>query len=58
MGVVIEGTTATADGGYEVNHSTQVIGFDAERHGRLVWTQGTSIGDFKDDFEKFAASQG
>jgi len=58
MGVVIEGTTATPDGGYEVNHSTQVIGFDARRNGRLVWTQGTAIGSYKDDLEKFAATQG
>jgi protein SCO1 len=57
MGVVIEGTTRTADGGYEVTHSTQVIGFDSARRGRLVWTQGTAIGTFKDDFERFAASQ-
>lgn len=58
MGVVIEGTTKTANGGYEVSHSTQVIGFDAARKGRLVWTQGTSIGDFKNDFDRFAAAQG
>ncbi|MFT4218619.1 MAG: SCO family protein [Micropruina sp.] len=58
MGVVIEGTTKTADGGYEVTHSTQVIGFDAARKGRLVWTQGTSIGTYKDDFERFVAAQG
>lgn len=58
MGVVVEGTTKTADGGYEVNHSTQVIAFDADRRGRLVWTQGTAIGAFKDDFERFAATQG
>jgi protein SCO1 len=58
MGVVVEGTTKTPDGGYEVTHSTQVIGFDAERKGRLVWTQGTSIGAFKDDFDRFAAAQG
>ena len=57
LGVVIEGTTKTADGGYEVTHSTQVIAFDAERKGRLVWTQGTSIGTYKDDLEKFAAAQ-
>lgn len=57
LGVVIEGTTKTADGGYEVTHSTQVIAFDAERKGRLVWTQGTSIGTYKDDLEKFAATQ-
>ena len=58
MGVVVEGTTKTADGGYEVNHSTQVIAFDTDRRGRLVWTQGTAIGAFKDDFERFAATQG
>lgn len=57
MGVVIEGTTKTPDGGYEVTHSTQVIGFDSARKGRLVWTQGTSIGTYKDDFERFAATQ-
>lgn len=57
MGVVIEGTTKTPDGGYEVTHSTQVIGFDAARKGRLVWTQGTTIGTYKDDFERFAATQ-
>lgn len=57
MGVVVEGTTKTS-GGYEVTHSTQVIGFDAARKGRLVWTQGTAIGTFKDDFERFAATQG
>ncbi len=57
MGVVIEGTTKTPDGGYEVTHSTQVIGFDAARKGRLVWTQGTAIGTYKDDFDRFAATQ-
>ncbi len=57
MGVVIDGTTKTADGGYDVTHSSQVIGFDANRIGRLVWTQGTSIGDFKADFDRFAAAQ-
>lgn len=57
MGVVIDGTTKTPDGGYDVTHSSQVIGFDSARKGRLVWTQGTSIGDFKDDFDRFAAAQ-
>jgi len=57
MGVVIEGTTKTGEG-YEVAHSTQVVGFDKTRAGRLVWTQGTSIGDFKNDFDRLAAAQG
>lgn len=56
MGVVIEGTTKTGQG-YEVTHSTQVVGFDKARLGRLVWTQGTSIGDFKADFDRLAAAQ-
>ena len=56
MGVVIEGTTKTGEG-YEVAHSTQVVGFDKARAGRLVWTQGTSIGDFKNDFDRLAAAQ-
>lgn len=55
MGVVVEGTK-TVTGGYEVLHSTQVIGFDAERRGRLVWTQGTSIATYKADLERFAAA--
>jgi protein SCO1/2 len=56
MGVVVEGTKSVG-GGYEVLHSTQVIGFDAERRGRLVWTQGTSIATYKADLERFAAAQ-
>lgn len=57
MGVVVEGNTPAGEG-YEVAHSTQVIGFDKARLGRLVWTQGTSIGDFKGDFDRLAAAQG
>lgn len=53
LGVSIEGTVPAAGGGYEVNHSTQVLGFDAERNGRLVWTQGTSVGTFRADLERF-----
>lgn len=58
MGVAIEGTAKTADGGYEVTHSTQVIAFGAGRKGRLVWTQGTAIGTYADDLDTFAAAQG
>ena len=56
MGVAIEGTTKTATG-YDVTHSDQLLGFDAERRGRLVWTQGTSIGVLRADLERLAAAQ-
>lgn len=56
MGVVVEGTTPTGDG-YDVTHSDQVIAFDSGRLGRLVWTQGTSIGTLRSDFTQFVRQQ-
>lgn len=58
MGVAIEGTEKLPDGGYDVSHSTQVIGFDSSRRGLLVWTQGTAIGTFRADFERLVRQQG
>ncbi len=53
LGVALEGTVPVA-GGYEVEHGTQVIGFDAVGAGRLVWTQGTTVGDLRDDITRLA----
>jgi protein SCO1/2 len=53
LGVALEGTVPVS-GGYEVEHGTQVIGFDAVGAGRLVWTQGTTVGDLRDDITKLA----
>lgn len=58
MGVGIEGTEELPDGGYEVNHTAQVIGFDAARRGVLVWTQGTTIGTYRADLERLVRQQG
>jgi len=33
-----------------VGHSAQVIGFDRERDGVVIWTPETPIADLKDDF--------
>jgi len=57
MGVAIEGRTPVK-GGYEVTHSTQLIGFDAGRLGRLVWVQGTPIGTLRSDLAEFVRQQG
>lgn len=58
MGVAVEGTETLPDGGYDVSHSTQVIGFDSTRRGVLVWTQGTGIGTYRADFERLVRQQG
>lgn len=57
MGVAVEGRTEVR-GGYEVTHSTQLIGFDADRLGRLVWVQGTPIGALRADLTEFVRQQG
>jgi protein SCO1/2 len=53
LGVALEGTVPVS-GGYEVEHGTQVIGFDAVGAGGLVWTQGTTVGDLRDDITRLA----
>ena len=58
MGVAIEGIEKLPDGGYDVTHSSQVVGFDARRQGVLVWTQGTTIGTYRADFERLVRQQG
>ncbi len=58
MGVGIQGIEQRPDGGYEVNHTAQVVGFDSSRRGVLVWTQGTAIGTYRADFERLVRQQG
>lgn len=58
MGVGIEGTQRLPNGDYEVLHTAQVVGFDAQRRGVLVWTQGTAIGTYRSDFERLVRQQG
>lgn len=49
VGVSIEGTTKLPSGGYDVSHSTHVVGFD-RTDGVVLWTPGSSIGDLKHDY--------
>jgi protein SCO1 len=49
VGVIIEGKEKLPSGGYDVGHSTQVIGFDRTA-GVVIWTPETAIGDLKHDF--------
>ena len=57
MGVGVAGIEKAATG-YEVNHTAQIVGFDLERRGVLVWPQGTAIGVLKADLETLIRQQG
>ncbi len=50
VGVDISGHKKLPSGGYEVGHSAQVIGFDRDRKGVVLWTPETPIADLKHDF--------
>ncbi len=49
VGVDIEGMKKLPSGGYEVGHSSQVIGFNRTA-GVVLWTPETPIADLKHDF--------
>jgi protein SCO1/2 len=55
VGVALTGTTKLPDGGYDVGHSAQVIGFTGDDEGRLVWPHDTPVGDLRHDLTKLAA---
>lgn len=58
VGVDFDKMETLPSGGYEVAHSAQVIGFDSQRNGVVVWTQGTAIGDLMADFNLLVERQG
>lgn len=51
VGVPLEGTKRLPGGGYEVGHGAQIVGFDARHRGRVVWLEGTPIGDLRADLK-------
>jgi protein SCO1/2 len=57
VGVDIEGMKRLPGGGYEVGHSAQVIGFDKQHRGVVIWTPSTPIGDLSKDFEHLVVQQ-
>ena len=57
VGVDIEGMNKLPSGGYEVGHSAQVIGFDKQHKGVVLWTPSTPIGDLTKDFELLVTKQ-
>lgn len=52
LGVSIEKGKKLPSGGYEVDHSTPVIGIEADDTAPIVWTQGTSAAQFAEDIAR------
>jgi len=49
LGIAVEKGEKLPSGGYEVTHSTPVIGIDADDRVPIVWTEGTSAAEFASD---------
>jgi protein SCO1/2 len=49
VGVAVEEGEKLPSGGYEVTHSTQVLGVDGSDQVPIVWTEGTSASEFASD---------
>lgn len=49
VGVAVEEGKKLPSGGYEVTHSTQVLGVDGNDQVPIVWTEGTSASEFASD---------
>ncbi len=49
VGVAVEEGERLPSGGYEVTHSTQVLGVDGNDEVPILWTEGTSASEFASD---------
>jgi protein SCO1/2 len=49
LGVFIERGEELADGGYEVDHTAALFGFDGEGQGVVLWQPGTPVADLEAD---------
>ncbi len=55
LGVAIEGKQTLRNGGYDVGHGAQVIGFKGDE-APVLWTEGTPVTDMVDDIVSLASS--
>lgn len=55
MGIAIEEGKKLPSGGYEVDHGAQVLGVDSKHKVRVIWTEGWSVADLREDYAKLIA---
>lgn len=51
LGIAVDKGKELPSGGYEVDHSTQILAFDDNRRMAMVWSQ-PSIADMRDDLQR------
>jgi len=54
LGVALTGTSKLPGGGYDVGHGAQLIGFDRDGKGWIIWTPGTPVDDLRADLTRMA----
>lgn len=57
MGIAIEEGKELPSGGYEVDHGSQILGVGNDRRVQVVWTQGYSVKDLREDYAELIARQ-
>jgi protein SCO1/2 len=56
LGVFIERGEDTSGGGYEVDHTAALFGFDAQGRGVVLWQPGVAVDDLVTDLQTLVAS--
>lgn len=54
LGVSIERGESTGNGGYEVDHTAALFGFDDQQQGVVLWQPGVAVADLGSDLETLA----
>lgn len=57
MGISIEEGKKLPSGGYEVDHGAQILGVGADHRVQVVWTDGYSVKDLREDYATLIARQ-
>lgn len=58
LAVAVEQGEKLASGGYDVTHSTHVVGIGPDDKAPIVWTEGTSAAQFAEDLAVLLAGDG
>lgn len=57
IGLSIEDAKKLPSGGYEVTHSTQVMGFGSDESAAVLWSTGTSVANYIADITRLVEKQ-